>query len=177
MNQLRSITPKKNGMSLFGMGANKGVNDISQEQKNNGNEFTPPAVPALENPFSRALANERAEAIEPESETKALVPSVLAAEEPKIDTLIDNAGQQIKLAAAHDSALEVLSLALDKAKSEMDNIKADKLPSVITAASKVVEGIRKERNEAAKVNSNKQVHLHFYTPNQRKMEDYQTIEA
>lgn len=98
-------------------------------------------------------------------------------EEPSINSLIENNDQQIKLATAHDSALKVLTDSVALLATKLDDIRPDRLPSVITATSKVVESIRKERSEAVKNNKGKEVHYHFYTPIQRKIVDYEVIEA
>ena len=60
---------------------------------------------------------------------------------------------------------------------KLDEVKADKLPSVITAASKVVESIRRERMELNKSSKGKDVHYHFYNTEQRKISDYEVIEV
>ncbi len=96
---------------------------------------------------------------------------------PTINQLIDNNDAQIKLATAHDSALEVLTSAVELMKLKLDDVKAEKLPAVITATSKVVESIRRERNEAARSGKGKEVHYHFYTPQQKKIEQYDVIEV
>ena len=98
-------------------------------------------------------------------------------EHPSIDNLINNSDNQIKLAEAHDSALSVLTTATKLMAQKLDDIKADKLPSVIAATSKVVESIRRERNEAARQCAGKEVHYHFYTPVQKKVADYEVIEV
>ena len=97
--------------------------------------------------------------------------------EPTIDQLLTNSEAQIKLAAAHDSALSVLSSAINELKAKLPDMKADKLPAAITATSKVVESIRKERAEAAKNTGGRSVHYHFYTPEQKKISDYNIIEV
>lgn len=97
---------------------------------------------------------------------------------PTIDQIMPNAEDQIKLASAHDKAVNLLSNAIDTLAMKLDDVKPEKLPAVITAASKMVEGIRKERVEAAKVRQgNREVHLHFYTPVQKAMADYNVIEV
>lgn len=97
--------------------------------------------------------------------------------EIKVDSILENADSQIKLATAHDKALQLLNKSIDQLTIELDNVKADKLPSVISATSKVVESIRKERNEAAKLGKDREVHYHFYTPQTKRVEDYQVIDV
>lgn len=97
--------------------------------------------------------------------------------EPNLDILLDNAESNIKLGLAHDKAVNLLHDSLEKLSLKLDDIKADKLSAVISAASKTVESIRRERNEAAKQNKGKEVHYHFYTPTQRKLSEYEVIEV
>lgn len=96
---------------------------------------------------------------------------------PTIDKLIDNADAQIKLATAHDKGLKLLNTAIEHLSAKLDDVKAEKLPGVITAASKVVSEIRRERNEANKNGNGQQVHHHFYLPEQKKLEDYDIIDV
>lgn len=96
---------------------------------------------------------------------------------PSIDHLIDKPENQIKLAAAHNAALDVMNQAMSHLSEKMDDIRAANLPSVITAASKVVESIRKERAANQANRGNNSVNFHFYTPEQRRMSDYQVIEV
>lgn len=105
------------------------------------------------------------------------IPEVVPENQPTINSLLENSEQQIKLATAHDSALEVLTRSVTMLASKLDDVKADRLPSVITATSKVVESIRKERAEATRDNKGREVHYHFYTPTQRKVEQYDVIEV
>jgi hypothetical protein len=154
LNRLRSAPPK-NGMSLF-----IGKTDKANEQNPIKIE---PAVPAF-TPFSPAFKTA--------SDT-----TPTTAESVKLDEILDGAENKIKLAHAHDRALGTLVAAIDQMNMKLDDIKPDKLPSVITATAKVVEGIRRERNEAAKAMSGKAVHLHFYTPTQKKLEDYEVIDV
>jgi len=96
---------------------------------------------------------------------------------PSIDKLINNADSQIKLHHAHDIALSTLGESIDMVRLKLDDIKPERLPSIITAASKVVDNIRRERIDAAKQRENQTVHLHFYTPAQRKLEEYEVIDV
>lgn len=95
---------------------------------------------------------------------------------PTIDDLIENNETQVRLAHAHDQALELLNNSVALLSTKLEDVKADKLPSVISAASKVVEGIRKERRELNE-SSDREVHYHFYTPEQRKVSEYKVIDV
>ncbi len=94
-----------------------------------------------------------------------------------LDNILENHESQIKLGLAHDNALKLLNNSIDTLSLRLDEVRADKLPSVISAASKTVESIRKERNEAAKNNKDREVHYHFYTPIQKSVTDYETIDV
>lgn len=93
------------------------------------------------------------------------------------DELVSNADEQINLALAHNKALGLLNSSLQSLTDKLDDVKAEKLPSVIAATSKVVESIRRERLEAVKSRAkNEEVHYHFYTPQQKKVSDYDVID-
>lgn len=94
-----------------------------------------------------------------------------------IDSLIDKPEDQIKLANAHNKALTIMNKAIDELDTRITEVKADKLPAIITAAQKVVESIRKERNESKRNREGNGVNFHFYIPEQRKISDYEVIEV
>jgi hypothetical protein len=104
-----------------------------------------------------------------------------AAEEPSsevsLDDILEDSETNIKLAHAHNNAVNLLHNSIDMLATKLDNVKADKLPSVIAAASKTIESIRRERSEASKNNKGRDVHYHFYTPVQKKLSDYEVIEV
>jgi hypothetical protein len=94
-----------------------------------------------------------------------------------LDTILANNESQIKLGLAHDKSLGLLSRAVDMLDAKLDEVSASKLPATIIAASKVVESIRKERLESLRTQKDREVHYHFYTPDQRKLQDYEVIEV
>lgn len=128
----------------------------------------------------------KVEILKKEEELKAIVtfnPFEIAKQSNKessprvsIDDLIENNETQVRLAHAHDQALELLNNSVALLSTKLEDVKADKLPSVISAASKVVEGIRKERRELNE-SSDREVHYHFYTPEQRKVSEYKVIDV
>src|SRR5437899_3120920 len=91
---------------------------------------------------------------------------------PLLDEILTDSDSQIKLGLAHDKALDLLTRSVDALASKLDDVKADKLPSTILAASKVVDAIRRERSESVKNNRDRDVHYHFYTPQQKKIADF-----
>lgn len=95
----------------------------------------------------------------------------------RLDDISDDHDSKIKLGLAHDKALQLLTDSVSALALKLDDVKADKLPSVIAAASKTVESIRRERNEASKNSKDREVHYHFYTPQQKKITDYEVIEV
>jgi len=95
----------------------------------------------------------------------------------RLDDISDDHDSKIELALAHDSALKLLNASVSALSAKLDDVKADKLPSVIAAASRTVESIRRERNEASKNTKDREVHYHFYTPQQKKLTDYAVIEV
>lgn len=94
-----------------------------------------------------------------------------------LDDISSDHDSKIELALAHDSALKLLNASVSALSAKLDDVRADKLPSVIAAASKTVESIRRERNEQSKTNKDREVHYHFYTPKQKELSDYIVVEA
>ena len=97
--------------------------------------------------------------------------------QPTLDTILQDSESQIKLGLAHDKSLSLLMKSVDLLESKLDDVSASKLPAVIGAASKVVESIRKERMESSKNSKDREVHYHFYTPSQKKLEDFEVIDV
>lgn len=176
MNRMKSLSSSKNNaMSLFGVGRN----DQKTEQTKTVDikavsRIEPNEVKVSFNPFEKQSSR-------PTSTIQSIIPTtapqVPTEETTKLDDILENHESQIKLGLAHDKALDLLVNSVNKLTAKLDDVKADKLPSVITAASKTVESIRKERNEAMKNGKDKEVHLHFYTPKQSTLSDYKIIDV
>lgn len=160
MNRLRQTNNDKKGnaMALFGIGKKTVAPQGSLQKKEPEANF---------NPFITPQTSSQVPAIIPPTEN----PS------PTLSDILDNHDSQIKLGLAHDSALQLLSDSVAMLAGKLDDVRADKLPAVISAASKTVESIRRERNEAARVGKDKEVHYHFYTPQQKTVSDYQVIDV
>jgi hypothetical protein len=155
INKLKNMTGAKrqSAMQLFGVGREK-------------KEFLP-ALPAPFNPFQ----------VQPQEAINLPVPTPTNLPDTTLDNILENHDSQIKLGLAHDNALVLLNNSVKMLADKLDDVKADKLPAVISAASKTVESIRKERSEASKNNKDREVHYHFYTPEQRKVSDYEVVEV
>jgi len=166
MNRLRANQGgnRKGAMNLFGIGVNKPTTETKQVAE------IKPAV--FQSPFS----SKEETSLVPHS-IPSFIPPTETADSPSTDEIVSNADVQIQLAQAHDKSLSTLTKAVDMLALKLDDIKPDKLPSVISATSKVVDQIQKQRIEATKDRKDRQVHFHFYTPTQKKMEDYQVIEV
>jgi len=143
------------------------INKLRDSKKNNAMSLfiptkkkeTLPEIPSF-NPFSPQAS--------PETST----------EEPtKLNDILENHESQIKLGLAHDKALDLLNRSVEMLSAKLDDVSAAKLPSVISAASKTVESIRKERSEASKNNKDREVHYHFYTPSQKSVSEYEVIDV
>lgn len=156
-NLMNKISGNRNAaMSLFGIGSGVGAGERIQP-------VVPPlaVITAESDPFefARSLAN-----------------SPEAKEETSLtDAVMDNAEARIKLSLVHDDALKVLHKAINQMGNNLDNIAPERLASVITATSKTVEGIRRERNQALK--ENKTVNIIFYTPTQKTVDQYEVIDV
>lgn len=127
----------------------------------------------------RTVTQDEGTATQIEQKQPVLIPQEKEEEKTaaSLEGLLNNSEAQIKLGLAHDSALNILTNSMHILSGKLDDVKAEKLPAVITAAAKVVEGIRKERNEANRKGNDKEVHYHFYTPNQKKVTDYAVIDV
>jgi len=159
MNKLRRESPRKSAMSLFIRPSAEKKEEILEDIK------------ISFNPFSSQLDDKLKLVTEPLT-----TPEIQTPPTENLDSILKNNESQIKLGLAHDRALDLLNRSVDLLSTKLDDVKADKLPSVITATSKVVEGIRKERNEQAK-NNDREVHYHFYTPQQKQVSDYEVIDV
>lgn len=154
------------------------MNRISKDRKNNAMSlFIKPRIeekqgvdstpkPQFVNPFLPSK-----EAIPAESFDAPASPVSLSEE------IIHDVDKKVKLALAHDNAIDAMNSAISAVKSKIDDIKAEKLPSVITAMSKVVTEIRREGIEREKIQKGQNVHHHFYMPQQRQISEYEVIEV
>lgn len=153
-----SKTPRASAMGLFGLNKNG-------ERERTGVSFNSSNKKAEANKETDTTAQETTQILERHSEGV------------KIGDILSNAESQIKLTQAHDRALELLNNSVAELSLKLSEVPAAKLPGVIAAASKTVESIRKERNEAARSNKDREVHFHFYTPEQKKLNDYTVIDV
>lgn len=173
INRMRAASSSGNGkgsngsMSLFGLGRKQETEAVTDKKIGSFNPFrkkeeqVPPIIPQVST-----------------QEVPSVVQSAArAATEPSLSSLLQNSESQIKLGLAHDNAIDLLNNSVTLLRSKIEEVKADKLPAVISAASKVVESIRRERLEASQDRSDREVHYHFYTPIQKKLADYEVIEV
>jgi len=164
INKLRLMSDRKNNaMSLFGM-RSASIKDNTQQSKTLELQPTETAIKSSFNPFKPKPKQE-------------LVLVDKTSETPKLDDISNDHDNKIKLSLAHDKALQLLTDSVSMLSAKLDDVSASKLPSVISAASKTVESIRRERLEAAKNNKDREVHYHFYTPQQKRIEEYEIIEV
>lgn len=173
MNRLNDKSIRKTAMSLFIRPKNedkKEIKLINVEEDFNPFISKTTIFPPMVNEIPSEPLVKTIESVE---SLTAFLPIPL----PSATDLISNSENQIKLSLAHDSALDVLTRATAMIGEKLDDIKADRLPAVIAATSKVVESIRRERSEASKNNKDREVHYHFYTPSQKKISDYEVIDV
>lgn len=143
---------RQNAMAIFGIGKKKETEKIEKLEKIE-------KIEKIEEPVS------------PSSE------QILENQDVTVEQIIENSETQIQLTHAHDTALRLLNNSVKQLSEKLDDVKAERLPGVIMAASKVVESIRKERSEAIKSQKDREVHYHFYTPQQKKISDYGIIDV
>jgi len=161
MNRLSSARNKTNSMSVFGIGSSHNTKIVRE------------STPAF-NPFKRQVSLENTAPIPAPSSSSIPSPEP---KQPNLDDLVNNADSQVKLGLAHDEALGVLVDAVKMVKLKLDDIKPEKLSSIISATSKVVDQIQRQRIDANKGRDSREVHFHFYTPTQKTMEDYNVIDV
>lgn len=171
INRLAAVSKTKarktDAMALFGIGRKK-----TEEKKEVREPVTAPSF----NPFVRNIdggltvihVDSDSQKPNEESENNKIT---------TLDNILENHESKIKLGLAHDKALDLLHRSVEALSAKLEDVRADRLPSVIAAASKTVESIRRERNESAKLNKDQEVHYHFYTPEQKKIADYEIIEV
>jgi hypothetical protein len=141
-------------------------NEFDSKRKNAMSLFVKPAAVVQESivsPFRETIT-----VVEDKEDNK---PSESA------EDFVKDLDEKVKLALAHDNALELMTNSIDMLKTKLNDVKPEKIPAIINAAGKVVESIRKERIEINKINKGQDVHHHFYMPVQRKVEDYEIVEV
>jgi hypothetical protein len=158
INRLKESSSRKSAMSLFGIGRKDATS----------------SMPILAEVQSGLVSNE--ELVSKAAFNPFQKPSETH-QQPILDNILENNESQIKLGLAHDSALSLLNNSIAQLAAKLDDVRADRLPSVIAAASKTVESIRRERNEQTKTGKDREVHYHFYTPEQRKLDSYEVIDV
>ena len=172
MNRMRAAgSSRRDAMGLFGINQKQAAEPAQTSTPvNNFNPFPAKSETAL---TVRPASTDSRPAVP-------IAPTIPAEEDTKseLDKLLDNADSTIKLGLAHNKALETLTAAIDETKLHIAEIKPEKLPAVITAMSKVVSDIQRQRIENKKSNvDNRSVHFHYYTQTQKKVEDYDVIEV
>src|ERR1035437_4594096 len=177
MNKLKQLSnnngnKKNSAMSLFGIGrpTADSIKQITEEKLIE-------EVTVKFNPFS--TKDESSTSLLPLSASLHQDHPQIPIFEPlpeRLDDILGNSESQIKLGLAHDRALDLLNRSVEMLATKLDDVSPAKLPAVISAASKTVESIRRERAESSKNNKDQSVHFHFYTPEQRKMSDYEVID-
>lgn len=206
LNRQGSKESRNRAMSLFGIGENSGNSGRTEEikqteaksedsEKDLSNAPAPKLNPTFVNPFSSkeddsdtvdsaeslALALKRATSRKEPEESKELSSSSgdldHTQQSPTIDDLLDNSDGKIKLATVYNGALALMKDTIQELQVRVPELKADKLPAILAAASKVVTDIRRERIEANKSKGDREVHYHFYTPERKKLSDYEVIDV
>jgi hypothetical protein len=186
VNKIRTLAVKKPAsMSIFGLGSGSPIvqqvrfaDQIKEQDKPSQAESN---VSHLESITAEMIpARVPFDPFNHKSSFPVLPPAqqvTLNRETPKVDDLLDNVDTQLGLQQAHDNALKLLGNAVTMLGTKLDDIKPDKLPAVIAAASKTVESIRKEKIELGKTRKERNVHFHFYEPERKQLSDYQVIDV
>lgn len=132
--------------------------------------------------FIKPSIEEKKEKIIPPAVAASIFDSVKAIPPSESDTvttdeLISDVDARVNLELAHDNAIHVMNHAIGRVKDEVNNLDVKRLPSLITAMSKVVTEIQRTKLEHQKVSKGTEVHHHFYMPEQKKLEAYEVIEV
>lgn len=92
---------------------------------------------------------------------------------------INDSDTKIKLALAHDNALDLLTKSINYLRTRLDSndVKVSAVPGIMISSNKVISDIRKERLEREKARTGENIHYHFYCPNQRKIDEYEVIDV
>lgn len=97
--------------------------------------------------------------------------------EIRTDDILKDADANIRLAAVHSKALDIMHTAMHQLEEKMPEMKADKIPMIVSTLGKVITDIRKEQAERNKNQANENVHFHFYCPEPKKLDQYEVIEV
>lgn len=153
MNRLRSeSSPRTKAMQLFGMGI------VKDDVKNN--------IPSPQKFVSPFLKPEI-----PVSEKKEELPKT-DSKEAKSEGL--DTGEKLGLIA--DAALETMMTAIKNVKENLGDLSnPQKLADVAAKMGKIVTDIKNSKKEDE--DKSKHVHIHFYTPEQKKMEEFNAIDV
>lgn len=169
LNRLRSASGRQDNskgkaMSLFGMGASP--SSASQQVSRIVEQKKEEVVVSFKNPFSSIDYDPTPPSI------PATIPEV------KIDDLIDNADSKIKIETAHNEALDAMVKSVQQLKLHLSGMENPvKLADVASKMSKIVSSIRAERMKIASEESTRSVHLHLYSPEQKKIEQFEAIDV
>jgi hypothetical protein len=165
-------------MQLFGIGrfTDKKASEDEPAKLEAKLETLSEEVTVTFNPFNKK--EESQTSLLPQLRSSSLnLPQETPASDIKLDNILDNTESKIRLGLAHDNALDLLNRSVEMLSAKLDDVRADRLPTVIAAASKTVESIRKERLEASKNEKDQEVHFHFYTPTQKPMSEFEVIDV
>lgn len=93
---------------------------------------------------------------------------------PTIDDLIDDVDSRLNLDKAHKKALHVMNRAIQRVSDQIEELDSPtKLADVAAKMGKIVTDIRNEKKNS--VDKERTVHYHIYTPEQKKITDFEEI--
>src|SRR3990167_5530449 len=171
INRLKATgTVRRDSMGLFGVASRQDNNKL--EIKSRNKIAVLPVVVSDFNPFKKSEQSETAKEISLQSKeikSNEVRQAEVLPPETNLDELLENSDGRIRLSLAHDIALDTLVKSLQMINGRLEEIPAKQLITVASATSKVVNDIRTEQNKSS---GTKSVHLHFYSPEQKKISDY-----
>jgi hypothetical protein len=157
MNRLRSLSTTNRtasttkAMGLFGIGNKEGLVPTSsilpQSNQSNQSDSEGPQQPVMSQSSS-----------------------------PSLDDLVKNADSKLKIELAHTAALDTLVSTVNRLKDTVPSLESPvKLSQIAMNMSRIMTSLTEKKEDKAE--EDKQVHYHFYMPEQNKMDDYKVIDV
>lgn len=102
--------------------------------------------------------------------------SSLPSNAPTLDSILDNADTKIKQELIHNAATTAMEEAIKQLTLKLPEAsKPHQLADIAAKMSRIVKDIRDDRKGVD--SRDKQVHVHFYTPEAKKITEYKEIEV
>lgn len=118
-------------------------------------------------PFKNAIAAPKEEV------TVIVTPEVIEEKDNDVASQILDVDTKVKERLIHKTAVNILSKTMSELENKLPELAAPKLADVAVKMSKVIDTINNAKNRDRE--TERPVHLHFYSPEQRKLSDYSEV--